>query len=505
MSGGEDDNYIPVNTRSKMQISTRSSTIKKNKRGCQLKKNNKNLISLNKDKTTDESDIDEPNMEWDPPRVNAQVPLENGDTTANKTPSNTAKSEINNLQTQTVNNNDSNIRKNNNRFKLDDQGPFLVFVENIDKSKRMHPIMLGKMLQTDQKFKESFNSISEHGRNRLSVSVKTAAMANYMVSSPLFNTYNQIAYIPTYLTYRQGVIKNIFSEITETEILENTRSTSKINKVTRIFKKNDSGEKIPTTTVILNFEGQNLPEHIFIYGIRSAVEPYIQRVRQCFNCLRYGHLQNQCKSPARCANCGETHNTRLCQNIGYVKCIYCGEQHQATNRRCAEFIKQKEIKRIIATNNISVHEAVKIVNEKTFASVLKENQNNNSSMSQNNETQTESYSQNPLNTIKYISVKKPVNQPKVIEPKNIFPDLREKTAPTPIGGLIKHNPYPPQPHNLNSQSSNINQQNSNNLIQILCSLLLQIINNIQTNGLSSNQTQIADLIQQVLTISQTCV
>jgi len=38
----------------------------------------------------------------------------------------------------------------------------------------------------------------------------------------------------------------------------------------------------------------------------------LRDAKRCFNCLRIGHLANDCQSKARCKKCHQKHNTSIC-------------------------------------------------------------------------------------------------------------------------------------------------------------------------------------------------
>ncbi|KAH1021887.1 hypothetical protein HUJ04_011371 [Dendroctonus ponderosae] len=99
--------------------------------------------------------------------------------------------------------------------------------------------------------------------------------------------------------------------------------------------------------------------------LKKNVLPYVAPVTQCFNCLLYGHTQKLCKNKKKkCFNCGEedTHsNTTNEQSITYscmTKCIHCkSREHRSSSKTCPEFNRQRDIKRLIAYENITFFDA----------------------------------------------------------------------------------------------------------------------------------------------------
>ena len=91
-------------------------------------------------------------------------------------------------------------------------------------------------------------------------------------------------------------------------------------------------------------------------GLR--IRPYIERVTQCFNCFMFGHIKTYCKNGVKCIICGKNSHGECTKPMS---CRNCGGDHKATFRKCLVFLKNKDIKVIMAYNNISFTEAVKLI------------------------------------------------------------------------------------------------------------------------------------------------
>ena len=81
---------------------------------------------------------------------------------------------------------------------------------------------------------------------------------------------------------------------------------------------------------------------------------------------RYGHPQKICKSQQRCPACAKDHDLSSCPTRDKPVCVFCKKEHYSTEkgttlaeRSCSEFLKQKEIKQIMAIHNLSYYEASK--------------------------------------------------------------------------------------------------------------------------------------------------
>ena len=85
---------------------------------------------------------------------------------------------------------------------------------------------------------------------------------------------------------------------------------------------------------------------------------YIPNPQRCFQCQKFGHTKNSCKSKAGCAGCGEEgHNLDDCQNE--PKCVNCQGDHVAISRDCPKWKIEKDIVTLKYTEKISFADARK--------------------------------------------------------------------------------------------------------------------------------------------------
>ncbi|XP_073994570.1 uncharacterized protein [Rhodnius prolixus] len=280
-----------------------------------------------------------------------------------------------------------NVKEKENRIKEfyepRDTGPFQLYIESKGEGEgigRLHPMKIGQIiLKHHPNIGNSITDIEKAGKNRLKVILKNGSSANTLLESPILNSKNFEVYIPQFLVRRRGVIRDVDISLGEEEILEHVRHNLGANvrliKVKRFFRKvkDDSGNinLKPTGTVFLTFRGQNLPQYVYIYFSRCMVEPYSQEVVQCFKCLRYGHVNAQCKGKARCGNCSEEHEENTCPNKELKKCVHCQQNHSSTDKnKCPEYLKQKAIKDIMSTEHIAFREAKQRIKSRTFSRAL---------------------------------------------------------------------------------------------------------------------------------------
>lgn len=93
---------------------------------------------------------------------------------------------------------------------------------------------------------------------------------------------------------------------------------------------------------------------------KLPVELYQLPVVLCYNCCRYGHTKTKCRSKPRCFKCGGNHSSDSCTiQETEACCFYCSGHNYVSNRSCPEYIRQKNIKAVMAERCISFEEASK--------------------------------------------------------------------------------------------------------------------------------------------------
>ena len=128
---------------------------------------------------------------------------------------------------------------------------------------------------------------------------------------------------------------------------------------------------VPKQSMIVTFEGNVLPNEVIINSVVFPVELFFGKVIQCYNCLKYGHVSNQCRSTniPLCINCGKskTENHECFESDIY--CIYCKlSDHRSNSKKCPVFEKQKKIKKIMVEHNSTFNEAKEYC-ENSFANL----------------------------------------------------------------------------------------------------------------------------------------
>ncbi|XP_029053727.1 uncharacterized protein LOC114881190 [Osmia bicornis bicornis] len=130
--------------------------------------------------------------------------------------------------------------------------------------------------------------------------------ANTFVQSMKAEKSDLEAFIPYYRTEKRGLVKEIPSNASMEEIVHKSESPAKIVNAIRLNRKtydqeNKKASWLPSETVLITFEGNTLPNHIKIYGILNIqVHIYIEALKMCFKCMKYGHSSGRCGSTCVC-------------------------------------------------------------------------------------------------------------------------------------------------------------------------------------------------------------
>ena len=128
---------------------------------------------------------------------------------------------------------------------------------------------------------------------------------------------------------------------------------------TNVFKptRREFDQFKPTGVMILTFESKILPTDVRLGFGKYKVREYIPNPRQCYNCFRYGHGTKHCRDTSTlCKRCGKIdHTSEIC--IENLKCVNCGERHEATSRECLHYITEKQILTTHVRNKITYREA----------------------------------------------------------------------------------------------------------------------------------------------------
>jgi hypothetical protein len=119
-----------------------------------------------------------------------------------------------------------------------------------------------------------------------------------------------------------------------------TCSSSKFVKMERLCKSVD-GNRVPSTSVRVVFEGHELPTRMKIGYLSYSIRAYEFPPLQCYHCQRFGHSAKGCTCKIRCLVCSEEHHFSKCTSK-VPKCANCGGPHKANFPHCVRAPRRAE-------------------------------------------------------------------------------------------------------------------------------------------------------------------
>ena len=143
------------------------------------------------------------------------------------------------------------------------------------------------------------------------------------------------------------IIKNVPLDMEDCELTESLQQSFPEAKATRFIKRNGFKLKV----IKIDFKNAVDQESclkcgINIENLHLAAEVYKprQRIIQCFNCLKFGHVAKLCKQEnPTCSLCAESHSPDDCHKQ-HKKCANCqSDKHYATSTDCETYKRIKHL------------------------------------------------------------------------------------------------------------------------------------------------------------------
>jgi hypothetical protein len=181
---------------------------------------------------------------------------------------------------------------------------------------------------------------------KIGVYFEKPTLANAFLNNKTFLQDNNFkANIPASSTEITGIIRNVPIKYSNKKIYTMLSSYKKIISIRRFFRKVfiDGGgfTREPTQTIAITFAATVLPDYVDLDGWRHNITPYIPPVKQCYRCLRYGHISKFCKNAERCSICNNNHNYKDCSvSKDKAVCVHCNGNHISISGQCPIKIKK---------------------------------------------------------------------------------------------------------------------------------------------------------------------
>lgn len=157
----------------------------------------------------------------------------------------------------------------------------------------------------------------------------------------------------------QGVISGVPLNVSMDDI-KGSLSGGAVISARRLQMWKDN-KKCESMSVMIQFEGINLPIRVKLGFVSFSVREYVPPPLRCFKCQRMGHTASVCKGKMRCAKCGGEHDYGKCEEGAEIKCCNCGGRHSAAYAGCPVQQEAREVQKIKTVQHLTYAEATRKV------------------------------------------------------------------------------------------------------------------------------------------------
>lgn len=193
-------------------------------------------------------------------------------------------------------------------------------------------------------------------KNIIAVDVNTVGGVNKLLALQRLCAMPVRAFLPAAKCSIAGIIRVTDTSLSDDELSQLVRSSVPISSVKRLTKDGES--------VKILFSRAVLPAFVHLGSVKFFVSAYKARAIQCYKCGHFGHLRASCQKPQQCLRCAGGHDLRDCPSDSVARCINCGKDHSALDKRCAIHQQETAAHRYGLKEKVPLREARKIVRQK---------------------------------------------------------------------------------------------------------------------------------------------
>ena len=234
----------------------------------------------------------------------------------------------------------SNLDRDNELFLTKDNWPRFIMVKSASEEwqlSKLSPFVVQKGFQAIARTLKSTKRLRD-GSFLVECSRKTQA-------ENLLNTVNFVdrpvhVSVHKTLIWSRGVIRcQELTDMSEIEI-RNKLKTQGVVEVHREMVKKE-GKVIPTSILFLTFKQPEVPKEIVAGYLKVKVELFVPNLLRCFNCNKFGHTSQRCRTTAKCQRCGKGKHEEQCGEP--LICSNCKGPHAVSAKDYPVWKKEKEI------------------------------------------------------------------------------------------------------------------------------------------------------------------
>jgi len=206
--------------------------------------------------------------------------------------------------------------------------------------------------------------------NSLRLICTSEAQKNKVLTADLLGGDRVVASKPYYessegkIVKVKGVISNVDLDMDLAELVDDNADLG-LTAALRIYTSAE-GQRYPTKTVILQFDGKKDKPEVVSLGYRHfRVRDYIPSPQRCYICQQFGHTKIRCTNAIpRCPRCAGKHQFSECKALPEeAKCIHCSGNHASAYRGCPKYGWVKDSLKTAVQNKMSYAEVFKASRE----------------------------------------------------------------------------------------------------------------------------------------------
>jgi hypothetical protein len=201
-------------------------------------------------------------------------------------------------------------------------------------------------------------------KKHLVIELKSAASMGSVLEITELGRWRVKCHQPISHVTSYGVIHPVGLETSLEEIQEslNLRQDQQGIKPFRLVKYRD-GNVTETRNIKLVFPTMNRPSYIYLESQRFKVDPYVDRLRQCYQCQGFGHIAKNCFSKKlKCVVCAGEHQLKDCPKEK-ICCANCGGNHSASYGGCQKMKDAQRVEQLKAFQNVTHQEAITLMRD----------------------------------------------------------------------------------------------------------------------------------------------
>ncbi len=248
----------------------------------------------------------------------------------------------------------------------------MLFVKKLIERLQRIEKMKENVMTTKRLFRKNVKLIirSKKIKNRLIINnslMKNVASSAYAMSRIFEILIHEVRMIDVQTNNQQKIIRRIEKQ---NEILHSSLRIARI-----IWSKNVINEEKKLSSLIVKIHNaeqiNRLIRNDFLHEYSQiSCELFVNncRIKQCFNCQRYDHIDKICRHERRCSVCVELHNDSTCKiSIDKRKCVNCESNHSIWSFQCkVKIIEKDKISNIWCTKSILHSINFKNIQQTTF-------------------------------------------------------------------------------------------------------------------------------------------